>query len=91
MSLAGFEFFLRWWHEELVRALLWGVWRHVLDRKGSAQDAAFARFQCLVNEANCWPCYISYCHPARNVPLEDGGWAPPLVICGPTDYVEDFS
>jgi len=55
--------FLRWWCEELVRALLRGAWRFVGARDGAAQDAAFARFEGLVDAAPCWPCYVEYWHP----------------------------
>lgn len=81
--------FLRWWRAELVRALLWGVWVHVLARRGGAQDRAFDRFTRLVEATDCFPCYVSFCHPARNVPdLETGRWCPSLVVVG--DEWEDY-
>lgn len=62
MNAVGFQFFLRWWCEQLVRALLGGAWRHVVDRAGDAQDRAFARFTALVAAAPCWPCYVEFMH-----------------------------
>lgn len=66
LNAEGFAFFLRWWCEELVRALLWGAWQHVLKRDGEAQDRAFARFDRLVLATPCWPCRVSWQHPKEN-------------------------
>lgn len=83
--MAGLEFFMRWWCEELVRALLWGAWELLLKREGEAQDRAFLRFCRLVDAAPCWPCRIDYQHPQENRRrFERGeggtGYRAPLII-----------
>lgn len=68
-----FALFVRWWSEELVRALLWGAWAHVLSRAGDAQDRAFRRFTRLVDAAPLWPCYVEYSHPRDMLARAEGG------------------
>jgi len=61
---------LEWLCEQLVRALLGGVWLLVCQRRGAAYDRAFHRFTALVDAAPCWPCRIDY--GPRSGPL--AGW-----------------
>lgn len=94
MNLHALSFLNRWWCEELVHALLRGAWRHVLNRKATAQDAAFHRFCSLVNAAPCWPCRIDYSHPGRPCPDRHGAYSPSLCITSgdeaeEMDYYDD--
>lgn len=84
MTFSSLQFFVRWWCEELVRALLWGAWTLMLKREGEALDRAFLRFCHLVDAAPCWPCRIDYQHPLENQRRfergERGPWGPSLCI-----------
>jgi hypothetical protein len=97
MSATAWIHFLAWLREELLRALLWGAWEHVLNRRGAAQDAAFVRFDALVAATDCSPFLIEYCHPVVMAKRASRGqvcW-PCLVISrareeGPSDWEEDW-
>lgn len=93
MSTSTALIYLKWWHEELVHALLWGVWRHVIGRTGAAQDRAFDRFTSLIDSVDCWPCRVSYIHP-RLAREGNGPFRAPLEIlsgaaAADADYWED--